>query len=208
MPTGMPANIAQGRVIEALGKKLTALTDAQRKQLRKALADGADRQSLRVIFETYLKPADHPDPSKYQEDLKHVFEHWFPSPQGNHQKHGGWWEEVQPIGRVVRAGLVNLIDLLDGLPNGHPGHVEAYWLCAGSHFEVVNCVSSKQITVLFLTPSPPFTRRRKTKRNNPSPGTDFEMIWVSKHMEYHPAEAKVDNDEVAGAITTRPEKPE
>lgn len=114
---------------------------------------------------------------------------------------------MQPIERVIRAGIISLLDRLDAILDATSTHpVAVYWLCAGSHFEIVNCVTDAQITMLILTPSPPFTRRRKGK-GSPT-DDDYEQIFVSKHTEYGPAERQVDKEEVPGAMTTQLEKPQ
>jgi hypothetical protein len=195
--------VAQGRLIEALGETFSKLTSAERAELRKGLRDGTDNKSLAFLFESWVKPQYTSD-DDYQSDKAHLFKHWFPPPGATTAVHGGWWEDEQPIERVMRAGLIALIDLLDA---GYPPHVDFYWVCAGGRFQVVNCVSGEQITVLLLTPHPPFSQRRPTGNANPGED-DLEKIWISKHHYYNPGEKRVDKGEVAHAITTRPEKPE
>jgi hypothetical protein len=90
-------------------------------------------------------------------------------------------------------------------PTGRPARKKRA-LDAGSHFEIVNCVTPAQLTMLILTPSPPFTRRRKGK-GSPT-DDDYEQIFVSKHTEYGPAERQVDDKLIPGAMTTQLEKPQ
>ena len=62
---------------------------------------------------------------RWKRDRRHVYMHWFPNPPwkgklggdpGEDEKssHGGWFEEHQPVARVVRQGLIHALDLLAG----------------------------------------------------------------------------------------------
>ena len=135
---------------------------------------------------------------RWKRDRRHVYMHWFPNPPwkgklggdpGEDEKssHGGWFEEHQPVARVVRQGLIHALDLLAG------GNrmFDSYWVCAGSHLEVTNILSpvtaanEGTLTCLFLTPAPPFSRRGK----NFKPG--FEDLYVSKHRSLQPGENEI-----------------
>jgi len=135
---------------------------------------------------------------RWQRDRRHVYRHWFPDPPwkgklgGNDADpsessiHGGWFEEQQPVARVVRQGLIHVLDLLGG-----DRVFDSYWVCAGSHLEVTSVLSPTSVasagtlTCLFLTPTPPFSRRGK----NFKPG--LEDIFVSKHRSIQPGELEV-----------------
>ena len=141
---------------------------------------------------------------RWKRDRRHLYKHWFPNPpwKGNlasdpaedeKSVYGGWFEEHQPVARVVRQGLIHALDLLAG------GNriFDSYWVCAGSHLEVTNILSpvtpakpgtpanEGTLTCLFLTPAPPFTRRGKNFK------AGFEDIYVSKHRSLQPGEKEI-----------------
>ncbi len=203
MPTGMPGNIATGRLIEALDAALNdpnldlpALRDAldPSSNTTKRLVSSDVNDSL---VDLYVEPKYAPNDKGYWgQDKQHLRDHWLPSP--GLVAHGGWWEDQQPVGRVLRAGLLHLVKLM--LSDFRL--VKTYWVCAGSHFEVVVGKSPQQYTMLLLTPAPPISRRRVASNLD-------EDIWVSKHYELRPGESKstFGAEDVQHALTVRLKKP-
>ena len=137
---------------------------------------------------------------RWKRDRRHVYMHWFPDPPwkgklgsepGENEESitGGWFEEHQPVARVVRQGLIHALDLL----GGGDRLFDSYWVCAGSHLEVTNILSpvtpakpeERTLTCLFLTPTPPFTRRGKNFK------AGLEDIYVSKHRSLQPGEQEI-----------------
>ena len=207
MPTGMPGNIATGRLVEALDWAVNALSVAQLATLKgeldptlatqKPLIDNQPNNSLGDI---YIKP-HYATPGHWANDKKHLIDHWLPLLPGP-VKHGGWWEELQPIERILRAGFRQLVELLEDEPDQTSRRpVKTYWICAGSHFEVSICQSPAQFTMLLMTPAPPISRRRQPV------SLDDEDIWVSKHFQLSPGEEQKDDGHVAYALTVRLKKP-
>ena len=76
----------------------------------------------------------------------------------------------------MRKGLIKAVELVVE----HNVPLEVYWICAGpeGHFEVANCVSPKQVTMLILTPSIPEEAHELSRRLNLS---DEEPIIMIQH---------------------------
>ena len=62
-----------------------------------------------------------------------------------------------------------------GVTRAQARPLDTYWVCAGSHFELVSTLSPQQVTFLILTPSPPFTRHEGNFMGD-------ENIWVTKRL--------------------------
>lgn len=203
MPTGMPGNVATGRLIEALDAALNDM-NLNLGGLRDALDPNSNATRRLVssnpadsLVDLYLEP-QYPlhDKPYWSVDKQHLKDHWLPSP--GLVEHGGWWEEQQPIGRVLRAGLLHLVKLM--LADYRP--VKTYWVSAANQFEVVVGKSPQQYTMLLLTPPPPISRRRVGSNLD-------EDIWVSKHYEIRPGESHstYGAEDVQHTVTVRLKKP-
>jgi hypothetical protein len=155
----IPGNIAKGPLfyyldelsrsadsVSRLGSLLQALEQLQ-----------PTYQGLIPIFQTYIL-TDY-DPNEAMTLLNHIRDHWF-------GEANGWWPEEQPIEpifcqgliKAIRESVTNPLTIMDpqtqetqeqALP------IDTYWICDASHFEILICRSPQQVTLLFLTPSPP-----------------------------------------------------
>lgn len=203
-------DLATGIDRNTLRAELAAL-DADQNPVN-PLITRVEQQAPNCIVDRWLRPAydltSQVKVKRWHRDRRHVYRHWFPEPPwknklGNDPEpdesslHGGWFEKHQPVARVVRQGLIAVLDLLNAEPNLE---VDCYWLCAGSHFEVATMKSDVQLTVLFLTPSPPMTRRGRNFR------AGFEDIYITKHKDLNPGEQIVD-ETIPDTVTVQLARP-
>jgi hypothetical protein len=186
---GMPGNIAKGRLL----LEFDDFINGSRSNLRDALAyyknDMANDLYDVVDFgvaKNILKGTDRDD---------HILKHWLVEaiPGSSPISPQPWWPTFRPMGKVLRKGLIRALETCeyeDADANPQVARASAlpldsYWLCAGSHFEIVTTVGyafvggtrvPHHVNLLILSPSVPVTRR---EGNLPR----FEDIWVVKHSD-------------------------
>lgn len=64
----------------------------------------------------------------------------------------GWWPSFQPIAPIYALGLLRTINA--SLAAKDPLPIDSYWIIGHTHVELVNLVSSRQVTLLIATPPP------------------------------------------------------
>lgn len=195
MPGGMPGNVEQGFLLEALGNKLTNATAPELGALQQLIEDTSN--SLSYLARNKLDGIR-------DVDRDHLQRHWFDPRSGS-----CWWIEHQPIDPVVRAALIQVIKLrLDALGQGKDLPVVCYWICVGHEFEVVSCQSESQITFMLMTPSMPAPKRLE----EPLDDSNYqygaaEDIYIAKHPDTSPGETDVDGKpDDRRAVVTRPRR--
>ncbi len=73
-------------------------------------------------------------------EKQHALQHWF----------GSWWVDYQPTAKILRVGLLEALQTCRD--SARP--LDTYWICAGYEVEVAIATSTKQVTLMILTPKP------------------------------------------------------
>jgi hypothetical protein len=137
MSDGMPGAVSKGKVLAELEELLNHPQD--REELRKALeaCDGTAQDSVADALESVGFP---------KRIAQHLREHLFPD------QPPGYFPSFPNKNGICREGLLKAIDLAKGTP---PAHIDCYWICSGSYFQLVATQGKSQVNLFFLTPPPP-----------------------------------------------------
>lgn len=185
MPAGMPGIVSKGRIIRELDSVLADQTKRQKfyERLTKKKANGEWEETLIEIVSDSALFDLKPD------EIAHLKEDWF-------ALEGSYWPRHQPTAIVVRHGLIQAIDVARNPRNPQQGNpMDCYWVCTGDRFEVTACVGPGQVTVMLLTPPPPFSDRIPRIFDG---WTDTEAIYTARPRSRGPGEhqTSVDQDYV------------
>ncbi len=174
----MPANVAKGPILERIDELSNDKT-----RFEEAFAELKTNSNLIDMGLKYQI-------LKQPKEEEHVKNLWFQN----------WWPQHQPLAPVARAGLLKAMEL--SINESKP--LDCYWVCAGTHFELVTTLSEKQVTLLVLTPPPPVSYAN-FKYNKPP--DEYDPIWVTKHGSVGVCDGEVEEPQtdisVAGVVTTR-----
>lgn len=176
MPTVMPTHVTKGRLLGLIDNYLSTRDEAGVGRLQ------ADLQKPLLPLHRILRNAFPSGPST---DLNHFEDHWCPDqtatpPSYPEKLERAWWMECQPIEVILRAGLLQLCELLLAdfkvtLKPKNARPVDCFWVCAGHEVQLILCPNPRQITLLFLTPMPPIVSRI------PLHPATVEDIYVARH---------------------------
>ena len=175
----MPGHVAKGPILKRIDKfsDYDELSD-NKTRFEDAIAELKTNPDLIYLGKKYGILED----SKEEDHVKKL---WFQN----------WWPEHQPLAPVARAGLLKAMTLSHDTSKP----LDCYWVCAGTHFELVTTVSAKQVTLLILTPPPPVSFA-----NFQYDG--YDPIWVTKHASVGVCDGEVEEPQtdisVAGVVTT------
>lgn len=170
MPDTMAGNISKGRIIRLLDAVLytgenveatiTALGNANPRlsivftnAVNAALANS--NSHLSGLNNSAVSPRNYN--SLHIKEKQHIDKHWFGGahkndPQG--KKGRSYWPGIQSPQITVREAYLAALKLGTDNAGVITRPIATYWLCAGTHFEVVVCADrTEQITVMLLTPS-------------------------------------------------------
>lgn len=177
----MPANVAKGPIL----KRIDELSN-DKTRFQNAFTELQTNPDLIFLGKKYdiLKP----DPLGKPKEEDHVKKLWFQN----------WWLQHQPLAPVARAGLLKAMEL--SINESKP--LDCYWVCAGTHFELVTTLSEKQVTLLVLTPPPPVSYANFKYNKAPD---EYDPIWVTKHASVGVCDGEVAEAptvSVAGVVTT------
>jgi hypothetical protein len=145
----MAGNISKGRILRLLDKHLVATNDVQ-PIIDQLLGGDSLSDIVRDLGATagfnFLQSVER----------KHLDRHWFGILEDAKLT---YWPQIPQNAKdaILREGFLDALHRASTVAGSQrllDKSIVSYWLCAGSHFEVVVCDdSSEQLTVLILTPS-------------------------------------------------------
>jgi hypothetical protein len=200
----MPGNIAKGPILE----RFDAFINQSAANLSAALTQYTTKLDIGLAIEWAADPSRN---LLTPAEVKHIVTHWFPEEAAPPPTEPPFWNTLRPMGEVVRRGLVRALELClrdeGGGARPQPLPLDSYWICAGSHFEVVVTLGrtvdaganpvDHHVNLLILTPSVPVSRHDAPLSGFP----DKEKIWVVKHSDVEPGALEVDTSPDGRVVT-------
>ena len=154
MVAGNPA--VKGAIPECLDEISTRPNARElMENLKKAIEGIAalDFHGLQVAFEKLLFQQIYPPSISVDKLTDYLKRHWFDAASNE-----AYFPDLQPIAPVYAAGVVKTLELsLQGAPDPIP--IDAWWLLGHHTIEMINLVTSRQVTLLIATPRPPISRK-------------------------------------------------
>jgi hypothetical protein len=146
--SGPNDSVAKGPVTVCLDQMAVG-RDARRRleALRQAIMAlaPAGYRGLEGAFAQYLFPGFF-NAEQIARLSEHLGRSWF-------SEATGWWPEFQPIAPIYATGLLQTLNT-SLASKGDPLPIDSYWILKHHQVELINLVSTRQVTLLIATPSP------------------------------------------------------
>ena len=143
--------VAKGPVLRCLDA--LSVRDDARSRLDKLQTEiiglrGQEFQGLEGVFDRFLFTVTGLYPRDQIDKITaHLKTHWF-------SQETGWWPWFQPIAPIYALGLLRTLYASLASTDPRPFPIDSYWIIGHDQVEMVNLVSSRQVTLLVATPPP------------------------------------------------------